>query len=742
VTTHRPATVGVVLSNYNHARYLPESLGAICGQSRPADEILIVDDGSTDDSLAVIEDFARREPAVRVVQNERNLGLQASIARALPLINSEYLVWAAADDRLLPEFLERSVPPLERHPGAGLCFSELAVLKGDRGNIERFAAVPAIAHIFDLSDLPEYLTPEAVRRRMRRAYLPITSNSVVVRRDALLALGGYPGELQWYADSFAYTVIALRHGACVVPQTLSLIRSVPGSYSHQGMRDPERQAAVLDTMLEILARPEYRDVRRAFRRAPSNFSPGHHLMLRAQSRRVRDWDLFLPYLWWNVRDYRRAHGLGWGGTAVRLAEQATGAVIRVVAHRLKRRRRRRPGRGYVEHTPPGAYTLLVLTYDRPAMLSRLLDYLERQGADFPVIVLDSSHAEAGQANARRIARSPLSIRHSTHSPDLHPFLKLRAGADLVATPTCSVCADDDLVILPALRRCVVLLARRPDVAVVHGQYFNFSETDTFTLSAITYRSPSLLHSDPLPRLYRMFADYEAVFYGVQRTEMLRAAFRRVAEVHTLLGRELVTAALTALAGKIVRIDDLYYGRSTGESLFYESWHPYQILVEAPERLLEDYGRLKPIVLAALRDGPPRDRAPEAVETIVDLVFLRYLAPFLRSDVIDLIIADELSGLKPSATFEHVWEVAVRRVLDQPRPDAVPLMGELGARFAPGERGAKTRRRDYVATSATAAGGARTYRLCHEFLFPDPGQPAAVGREELRQLLSRLDAYCS
>lgn len=740
MTARRPATVAIVLSNYNHARYLPESLAAICGQTRPADEILIIDDGSTDDSVAVIEDFALREPGIRVLRNERNLGLQASIARALPLITSEYLVWAAADDRLLPEFLERSVPPLERHPEAGLCFSELAVLKGDSGPIERFATVPAIAHIFDLSDLPEYLTPEAVRRRMRRAYLPITSNSVVVRRAALLALGGYPGELQWYADSFAYTVIALRHGACVVPQTLALIRSVPGSYSHQGMHDPEHHAAVLDVMLEVLARPEYRDVRRDFRRAPSNFSPGHHLMLRAQSRRTRDWDLFISYLWWNVRDYRRAHGLTWRGTAVRLAERAAGAIVRAAARRLGHRRRR-PGRGDPTHTPPGAYTLLVLTYARPAMLSRLLDYLERQGADFPVIVLDSSHAEACQANATRIARSPLSIRHATYPSDLHPFLKLSAGADLVGTPCCSVCADDDLVILPAVRRCLRLLGRRPDVAVVHGQYFNFSETDTFTLSAITYRGPSLLAADPLERLYRMFADYEAVFYGVQRTDVLRTAFRSVAEVQTLLGRELVSAALTALAGKIVRIDDLYYGRSTGESLSYESWHPYQILAELPDRLFEDYARLKPIVLTAVRSVAPSDRAPKAVETIVDLVFLRYLAPFLRPDVIDLIIADQLGGMKTSATFEHLWDVAVRRVLDQPRPDAVPLMGENGARFAPSERGARARRRDYVATSVTATGRSRTYRLCHELLFPGAGQPAAVGREEVRKLLTRLDTYC-
>lgn len=312
------ATVAVILSNYNHARYLPESLAGICGQTRPADEVIVIDDGSTDCSMAVIEDFARRYPVIRVFRNERNLGLQESIARTLPLLTADYLVWAASDDRLLPLFIEKSMALLERHPEAGLCFSELSVIRDDTAEIARFAVMPGIEHIFDLSDLPEYVAPAGIVRRMRRAYLPMTSNSVVVRLDALLSIGGYPGELEWHSDSFAYTVLALRHGACVVAETLALLRATPGSYSQQGMRDEARQTAIIARMLDRLRRSEYRDVRHVFRRCPSNFSPWHTLMFRVQLRRPGDWDLLLAYLGWKVREYRRGHRLGWGRTVAHL----------------------------------------------------------------------------------------------------------------------------------------------------------------------------------------------------------------------------------------------------------------------------------------------------------------------------------------------------------------------------------------------------------------------------------------
>ena len=316
----RRATVAIVMANYNHAQYLDESLAGIRAQTRPADEIILIDDASTDQSVEIIRKFAHGDPRIRLLSNATRLGVQGAIARALPLVTAEYFVWTAADDRLLPRFLERSMAALERHPQAGLCFSETTELRDGTGEVVRFATEPSIDHIFSLRDLPEYLKPQDVVKRMERAYLPIAANTVVVKRDALLALQDYRHELEWYADSFAYTVIALRHGACVVADTLALIRATPGSYS-RGMHDPARQRVVLTNMLGLLARPEYRDVRRIFKACPSNFSPAGPLMLRVQAQSARDWDLLVPYFWWKLREYKRGHRLTWLQTLPHLVKR-------------------------------------------------------------------------------------------------------------------------------------------------------------------------------------------------------------------------------------------------------------------------------------------------------------------------------------------------------------------------------------------------------------------------------------
>jgi hypothetical protein len=79
----RKVTVSVLLCNYNDGRYLPDSLGAICNQTSAPDEVILLDDGSNDNSLEIMESFAERHPFVRVLKNETNRGVAYSINRLL-----------------------------------------------------------------------------------------------------------------------------------------------------------------------------------------------------------------------------------------------------------------------------------------------------------------------------------------------------------------------------------------------------------------------------------------------------------------------------------------------------------------------------------------------------------------------------------------------------------------------------------------------------------------------------------
>lgn len=333
-TLARP-TVSILMCNYNHAQYLPDSLGTISRQTHAPDEVIIVDDGSTDQSLDILEDFRRGYPCAILLRNETNRGLMYSIHQALALASKDYIVWLSADDKLLPRFLERNLAFLTRHPRAGVCFSRLAVFADGSDTVREYLGDAETGPAFDLGPEPHYLAPDSLKTRLARSYLWMSGNTVLARRDAVLAAGGFRPELKWHSEWFVFYVVALRHGACVLPETLALIRERPQTYSRAGMSDPIQQAAVLKALAAAITDPQYRDVAPVFRARPALLSPFGILMLRVLLRRPTYWDLGWRYLHWSLIHWARVYRAraAAGGTAAwRKASWATvlAAAARVV----------------------------------------------------------------------------------------------------------------------------------------------------------------------------------------------------------------------------------------------------------------------------------------------------------------------------------------------------------------------------------------------------------------------------
>ncbi|HEY7664512.1 MAG TPA: TIGR00180 family glycosyltransferase [Xanthobacteraceae bacterium] len=331
-----PLTVSVLLCNYNDARYLPDSLTAICNQTRPPDELIVLDDGSTDNSLEIIGSFARRFPFIRVLTNETNRGLLYSINRALHEARGDFIAWAAADDRLMPNFIERNVDCLLKYPAAGMAFSRLAVFQDGSDEITPFTE-DNHGLAFDFGTTPRFFSPEMLRQRLQQSYLWISANTVVARRTALLDAGGFNQELRWHADHFGFLVVALRHGACCIPETLALMRQRHQTYSSEGMAKHKEQRAILGRFADKLTTKRWRDIGIAALRCPSLLSPFGGLMLQALLLKPRRWPFAVVYgLWWANYRWSQRDGIAErvGSRIARVALTAITAVLRRIRRAL------------------------------------------------------------------------------------------------------------------------------------------------------------------------------------------------------------------------------------------------------------------------------------------------------------------------------------------------------------------------------------------------------------------------
>ena len=116
--------VSVVIPNYNHARFLAQRVRTVLDQTYRDTEVIVLDDASSDDSLAVLAPF-ESDPRVRVYRNEANSGSTfKQWNKGARLAGGEYLWFAESDDYADHRFLERLVGMLEANPRCGMACCE------------------------------------------------------------------------------------------------------------------------------------------------------------------------------------------------------------------------------------------------------------------------------------------------------------------------------------------------------------------------------------------------------------------------------------------------------------------------------------------------------------------------------------------------------------------------------------------------------------------------------------------
>src|SRR5919112_446276 len=102
-----PPRFSLIFPAYNAAGFLKRALHSALAQTMPDFELIVVDDASSDSTLALAHEVAARDPRVRVLHNERNRGMYATYNRAIDAARGEWVAALDADDVWLPERLER-----------------------------------------------------------------------------------------------------------------------------------------------------------------------------------------------------------------------------------------------------------------------------------------------------------------------------------------------------------------------------------------------------------------------------------------------------------------------------------------------------------------------------------------------------------------------------------------------------------------------------------------------------------
>ena len=115
--------VSIGLPVYNGERFLKQTIDAILAQTFTDFELIIADNASTDATSRICQDYAETDPRIRLVRNERNIGISPNFNLVATLATAPYFKWAADDDLHMPDFVARCVDVLDHDPSTVLAYT-------------------------------------------------------------------------------------------------------------------------------------------------------------------------------------------------------------------------------------------------------------------------------------------------------------------------------------------------------------------------------------------------------------------------------------------------------------------------------------------------------------------------------------------------------------------------------------------------------------------------------------------
>jgi glycosyltransferase involved in cell wall biosynthesis len=241
-------SISVIICAYNYARFLPRCLNSVLAQSLPANEVIVVDDGSTDKTPDVVACF----PSVRYIR-QPNAGKAAAFNRGFEASAGEMICHLDADDYWLPNKLEQVAEIFANTNSGGLTHHAFYVdgAENPLPNPARNASDPDATFHLSLQDVANsfFLYPPG---NLLRKDLGV-ANTICVRRSRVSDLLPFPENLGLSVDG-ALILASSRSGLTCIPEKLSAYRHHQNNYFVRDLSTRKFQSHLYAWFAEIVNR--------------------------------------------------------------------------------------------------------------------------------------------------------------------------------------------------------------------------------------------------------------------------------------------------------------------------------------------------------------------------------------------------------------------------------------------------------------------------------------------------------
>jgi glycosyltransferase involved in cell wall biosynthesis len=193
--TDHPPYISVLMTSYNREKYIAEAIESVLASTYTDFELIILDDCSTDNTVAIARTYADRDGRIRLVVNEGNLRQFQNRNKAASLARGEYIYYSDSDDTLLPDGLTQLVAAMQRFPEASF---GMQYRVGDK--VFQMEPKEAVHHHF-----------------FTKPFLTIGPGGTIMRRTWFLSIGGYPTKYEAVGDMYFNLKAACHSPIVLIP---------------------------------------------------------------------------------------------------------------------------------------------------------------------------------------------------------------------------------------------------------------------------------------------------------------------------------------------------------------------------------------------------------------------------------------------------------------------------------------------------------------------------------------------
>jgi glycosyltransferase involved in cell wall biosynthesis len=217
-------SLSVVIPNFNHGKLLARAVQALMAQRPLPAEIIVVNDGSTDNSRSVIAALQACFPCILAIDHKVNRGVAASMNEGLHTATGEFVYFAAADDFCLSGLFASANSALIDHREAAFYCSRVVL-------VDPAGAILGFRPFMQPSPRAAFLNPKRVRQELARSDQWCVGPAVIYRRNRLLEIGGFDPAMGAFTDGIIVRRLALESGFFFDPQLLVCWEISPTSFS-------------------------------------------------------------------------------------------------------------------------------------------------------------------------------------------------------------------------------------------------------------------------------------------------------------------------------------------------------------------------------------------------------------------------------------------------------------------------------------------------------------------------------